>query len=249
MFVQLLMAFALPFVPHSSAAPDPSAIADSIVARYYTAIGGREKLLADSTLRMSGTYQEGSFNAIGTMLWRRNPNARRVSVTASDGFAYVEIFDGSNVWEYSEMFHKPAQLDTGAAERAGRRGAEFDESFVEYRTKGHRIQSAGRQKLDGRDADRIVVALSDGWVKEYYFDPSTGLMIALRKAMPLHARGEDIESLSYYSDYRKVGNVLRPFSIDERNVRTGKLMNSVRWTSIQANAPILEAAFIPAIGM
>ncbi len=65
--------------------------------------------------------------------------------------------------------------------------------------------------------------------------------------MPLHAQGEDIESLSYYSDYRLVGRVLRPFLMDEKNVSTGKLMSVVRWTKIEANVPIVNGAFVPSV--
>ena len=39
-------------------------------------------------------------------------------------FHYIWIFDSKHTWEFSERFHRAAQLDTGAAERAGRRGAE-----------------------------------------------------------------------------------------------------------------------------
>lgn len=67
----------------------------------------------------------------------------------------------------------------------------------------------------------------------------------MRKAMPLHAKGADIESLSYFSDYRKAGHVLRPFLIDERNTKTGKLMNTVRWNTIDSNAPVQTGAFVP----
>lgn len=222
-----------------------SGTAEAIIARYYAAIGGHDSLIADTTLRMSGSYQEGDFKAAGTILWRRSPLARRVAVTAPDGFAYVEIFDGKHEWEFSERFSKPADLDTGAAERAGVRGSEFDESFVDYASKGHRVESRGKTLLDGHDVYQLHVVLADGWEKEYYFDAATGLIFAMRKAMPLHAKGSDIESLSYFSDYRKAGHVLRPFRAEERNTKTGKLMNTVIWNTIEANVPVRSAAFIP----
>jgi hypothetical protein len=222
--------------------PD-SASVDSVISRYYVAIGGHDALLADTTILLAGSYEEGAFKATGTMLWRRAPLARRVAVAGPDGFAYVEIFDGMHEWEYSERFAKPAQLDTGAAERAGRRGAEFDESFVDYAAKGHRVESLGRTSISGRDVYQLHVVLSDGWQKDYYFDPATGLVYAMGKAMPLHARGADIESLSYFSDYRKAGHVLRPFVIEERNMKSGALMNTVRWRAIETNMPIQHSAF------
>lgn len=217
---------------------------DSVIARYYAAIGGRAALLADTTLAFSGHYEEGDFKAQTTILWKR-PNLRRVSVVGPDGFPYLEIFDGTDEWEVSEAFNKPVQHDTGAAERAGRRGAEFDESFVDFRAKGHRVVSLGTPMLEGKRVYELSVTLQDGWSKEYYFDAESGLLVALRKAMPLHATGPDVVSLSYFRDYKRVGRVLRPFAPEERNVATDKLMNTLRWDTIEHNVPIRTEAFRP----
>lgn len=234
----------LPARPAASIAIADTLAADSIIARYFKAIGGHDALLADSTLSFSGHYEEGTFRAQTTILWKR-PNLRRVSVVGPDGFPYLEIFDGTSEWEVSEAFNRPVQHDTGAAERAGRRGAEFDESFVDYGAKGHRVVSVGPTTLEGRRVNEVSVTLKDGWTKRYYFDEESGLLVALRKAMPLHAAGADVVSLSYFRDYRRVGRVLRPFAQEERNVATNKLMNTLRWDAIVPNVPIRAEAFRP----
>lgn len=230
--------------PLSLARAQTGISADSVVARYYTAIGGHDALLGDTTLAFSGHYEEGTFKAQTTILWKR-PNLRRVSVIGPDGFPYLEIFDGVNEWEASEAFNRPVQHDTGAAERAGRRGAEFDESFVDARAKGQQVESMGSSTLEGRTVYGLRVTLRDGWTKEYFFDAESGLLVALRKAMPVHASGPDVVSLSFYRDYRKVGRVLRPFAQEERNVATNALMNTLRWDTIVANVAIRPEAFQP----
>lgn len=57
--------------------------------------------------------------------------------------------------------------------------------------------------------------------------------------------GPDVETLSFYSDYRRVNSVLRPFRFVERNLKTGQQMNVLQWTTIVANLPIFDAAFHP----
>jgi hypothetical protein len=170
---------------------------------------------------------------------------RRVSATGPDGFTYVEIFDGEKEWECSDRFAKPVQLDTGAAERAGRRGAEFDESFVDWRAKGHRVDARGRTSLRGRAVEQLHVILADGWEKDYYFDAESGLLVALRKAMPLHAQGADVESLSFYMDWRTVRGLLIPFASEERNVKTDAVMNVLNWTKIELDVVVRDEAFHP----
>jgi hypothetical protein len=211
-----------------------AATPDAIIAHYYHAVGGRDRLEQIETRRMWGVYSEGSLTANTDIAWKR-PTLRRVNVHAP-GFDYSEGFDGTT-WEYSFQ-KKHLVIDTGAAADAGRRGAEFDESFVDYAQKGHQVSVVGAELFDGRPAHRIRVALEDGWEKEYVFDDSTGLILALRKAMPLHATGAPIASVTTFEDWRSEGGVLQPHRFIERDVQTGKLMNSLKWDSIRVNVAI-----------
>ena len=127
--------------------PEPSSkaeSADDIIARYYRAIGGHDRLAGITTRHMWGTYSEGSLTASTDIVWKR-PMIRRVNVHAP-GFDYAEGFDGKT-WEYN--FQKQQLVvDTGAAADAGRRGAEFDESFVDYRARGHTVELLGAESLE-----------------------------------------------------------------------------------------------------
>jgi hypothetical protein len=194
---------------------------------------------------MWGRYDEGNMHATTDIVWER-PGIRRVNVHAS-GFEYSEGFDGRMVWEYNHLT-KRAVVDTGAAEAAARRGAEFDESFVDYGAKGSTVLlmgtdsvNVGTGSLTGKRAYRLTVTLSDGWAKDYYFDPVTHLILALRKAMPIHATGPAVESITEYSDWRQESGLLQPYKFVERVVRTGQVLNSLQWDRITSNAVIEHA--------
>jgi hypothetical protein len=208
--------------------------ADEIIARYYSAIGGHDRLEQVSTRHMWGTYSEGTLDARTDIVWKR-PSLRRVNVHAP-GFDYSEGFDGKT-WEYN--FQKQQLVvDTGAAADAGRRGAEFDESFVDYARKGHKVDMLGAESFANRPAHRIQVTLADGWAKEYVFDDSTGLILALRKAMPLHATGPSVTSITSYESWSPEGGVLQPHRFAEHDVRSGRLMNTLQWDSIRTNVSL-----------
>jgi hypothetical protein len=236
LFSFLLLVFCL-----APSGPAFAQSADSIIAKYIQARGGHKKLRAIKTLRMIGTYQEGK-NSFGTyILWKR-PAFRLVAV-GPEGTAYLEGFNGAS-WEYSQT-RKQLKLTSGAAEAATRRGAEFDESIIDHKAKGHRVEYLGREKILGLDVFHLRVNLKDGWVKDYYLDTKTYLIVALRKAMPLHAQGPAIESLTTYEDYRPVAGVLYPHSFVEKKVATGEVMNTLRWDRIEANIDIDNARFSP----
>ena len=217
---------------HEPTAGSPTA--DEVIAHYYRAIGGHDRLEQVVTRHMWGTYSEGTLDAKTDIVWKR-PSLRRVNVHAP-GFDYSEGFDG-RTWEYNFQKHQLV-VDTGAAADAGRRGAEFDESFVDYARKGQTVQMVGAESFESRPAHRMRVTLADGWQKEYVFDDSTGLILALRKAMPIHATGPAVTSITAYEDWRREGGVLQPHRFTEHDARAGRLLNTLQWDSIRTNVDL-----------
>ena len=209
---------------------------DAIIAHYYRAIGGHDRLESITSRHMWGVYSEGKFSATTDMAWKR-PMWRRVNVHAP-GYDYSEGFD-SLTWEYGFQTGKMI-IDTGAAADAGRRGAEFDESFVDAASKGHQVSLVGAERFADRPSHRLRVSLADGWEKEYVFDDSTGLIVALRKAMPVHATGAPVTSVTVYDDWRAEGGVLQPHRFIERELQTNRLMSTLQWDSIRTNIDLGE---------
>ena len=207
---------------------------DAVIDEYYRAVGGYAGIKSIRTRHMLGTYVEGSLHATTDIVWQR-PALRRVNVHAP-GFEYSEGYDGET-WEYNHLTGK-AVIDTGSAADAGRRGAEFDESFVDYRAKGHRVELIGREMLGASTVVHLRVTLSDGFAKDYYFDAATHLIAAVGKAMPIHAVGAAVKTLSFYEDWRVDGGVLQPHSFVEKEVATGKVLNTLHWDRIENNVPI-----------
>jgi hypothetical protein len=224
--------------PSSSPSVGRAVTADDVTREYYSAVGGHDRIVAIHNRRMWGHYNEGDLHAATDIAWARS-GLRRVNVHAP-GFEYSEGFDGHTVWEYNHLTNH-AVADTGAAEAAGRRGSEFDESIVDYGAKGYTVLLLGMDSAGARPAYRVRVTLTDGWVKDYYFDPATHLILALRKAMPIHATGAPVESLTDYGDWRSESGVLQPYSFTERDVRTGRIMNTLQWDRITSNVEISAA--------
>jgi hypothetical protein len=206
----------------------------AVIDEYYHAVGGYASIKAIRTRHMFGTYVEGPLHATTDIVWQR-PALRRVNVHAP-GFEYSEGYDGET-WEYNHLTGK-AVVDTGGAADVGRRGAEFDESFVDYRAKGHRVELIGRETLGASHVVHLRVTLSDGFSKDYYFDGDTHLITAVGKAMPIHAVGAPVKTLSFYEDWSAEGGVLQPHSFVEKEVAAGKVLNTLHWACIETNVPI-----------
>ncbi|HYL56975.1 MAG TPA: hypothetical protein VEU73_15495 [Gemmatimonadales bacterium] len=230
--------------PRGLPQPACGTTAQRLIDDYLAAIGGYAAVEHIHTRRMRGAYDEGPLHATTDIAWAR-PATRRVNVHAP-GFEYAEGFDGST-WEYNFATHVLTR-DSGAAADAGRRGAEFDESFIDARAKGHHVELVGLDTLDQRETCALRVTLADGWEKEYYFDPRTYLIVAVRKAMPVHATGPAVISLSYYSDWRRVSGVLTPHTFIERERGSGRTMNILHWDLIELNPVLTPTALaVPSV--
>jgi hypothetical protein len=218
--------------------PRPQTVAD-VVARYLDAIGGEQALKDVKTLRLTGKHREQGFEIDMEIVWRR-PDVRRVNWRLSPQMEGAEGFDGTVPWEVNHKSGKAEAL-TGAQADAARRGAEFDESFVDAQAKGTQVVLVGRETLDGRAANHLRVTLADGWVKDYYLDAETGLIVALKKAMPIHGAGKPISSITRYKEYRRVGNLLYPYAFEETNAETGAWLSSDAWTRVELNPDLAES--------
>jgi hypothetical protein len=232
MRISMTLTLAL-LAPTFAAAATPSP--DALIARHLEARGGAARLHAVRTIRFSGTLKMGGAS-IQMEILKKRPAFFRVTLRADDAVDGGG-FDGA-AWELRDGV--PERVE-GAAALNLKRAAEFDESFIDYAAKGHAAELAGTRSIDGRDCPALRVTLADGLVREYFFDPTTFLVVADRKveATPEGAR------LTLRQDYRKVGGVLMPFAAVERDTDSGSVQSEVHWDKIELDVPLDDAAFAP----
>lgn len=210
---------------------------DAVLDDYYEAVGGYQRIKGVRARRMRGVYHEGKLLA-QTEIVQMRPNLRRV-VVHGGAWDHYEGFDGAP-YEFHRDSGKAGRLSrvTGEAALAIVRGAEFDESFVDYGARGFKAALVGRETLQGLDVYRVRIMRTDDWALDFLFDVHSHLLVGLQKAMPLHAEGPPITSLTLYSDWRFTGGLLVPFSGMEVKLATGEVMNTLRWDSIELNGAV-----------
>lgn len=214
--------------------------ADQVINQYLEARGGYESIKNIQSKIYTGHYIEPGYNLLlEAQIHQKRPYYRLVG-DPETGFA--EGFDGSS-WEY--FSDRGVIRSEGEAEAATRRGSEFDESLIDYKEKGHDVEFKGIRNLNGEEVYELELIYNDGWVKTYFIDTSSNLITAMRKAMPLHARGDDIDYLVTITDYRKVGEVLFPFTHIEREYHTNKMISTTMWDTLILNKEIPDSLFSP----
>jgi hypothetical protein len=226
--------------------------ADQIVQRHIQALGGIEKIHALHSLVVRGMYHEpGEIPSSGPPLipdayqafmrpyyevigdpTDRNPDIR-------------EGFDGSS-WEY---YGDPGIVvrTVGAAAAATRHASEFlQDSLVDYKSKGTRIELEGIEKSADRNWYKLRVTLSDGFQKLLFVDAENFLIMAERKSAPVHAFGNPVTTETRFTDFRPEGGVLMHHRALETEITTGKVLNEFRSVKIEANTLSDPSIFSPA---
>lgn len=240
MKIQMLILLPLILVACISEKPKEIISEAELLNQVILALGGYDSIKAINTQELYGHYIEPGYNLlVKAKVQKMRPNFRVIGDPKEIGFA--EGFDGAS-WEY---FDGQSKRTSGEAEAATRRGAEFDYPFIDWKEKGHQVLLVGQTEIGSKKLYQLQVTLSDGWVLQYFIDPVTFLPLYYRKAMPLHAVGENIDYLVSLSDFRKVGGLLIPFTSVERNIKTGAMVNSTIYDSIKVNMPFDLAQFSP----
>jgi tetratricopeptide (TPR) repeat protein len=157
--------------------------------------------------------------------------------------AFAEGYDGS-CWE---LYGSPGVVlrTVGAASAAGRHATRIDGPLIDYAAAGSTVAVQGVETVAGRRAYRLLVRMRDGFEQEELIDAETWLLIAERKAAPIHAFGKRVASEERIGDYRPVGGILFPFARREVETATGKVLNELTWTSITLNPHLDPRSFSP----
>jgi hypothetical protein len=217
--------------------------ADSIVNRYIATRGGLAQLHAIHDVIYRGEYAEGTAPLHHATMGLMRPYYKLVGDPEQPSRTFAEGYDGS-AWEF---YGDPGVVirTVGAASAAGRHATAVGGPLVDYGERGWTVTLEGLDTIADRPAYRLRVHMLDGFEELEFIDTVTFLLVAERKSAPVHAFGVAVTSEQRFGDYRPVAGVLFPFSLQEVDLATGRVLNQNRWTSITVNHTLDPAAFSP----
>ncbi len=222
------------------AAPAASQTVDEIIAKNLEALGGLEKIRAVKTVRMTGKMTLGPGIEAPVVMELKRPNAMRLDITIQ-GMVGSQAFDGAKGWNLMPFSGSKVPQEMAADEvRLAQEQAEIDGPLVDYKAKGNTVELQGKDKVEGADAYKLKVTLKNGVVRTMYIDAEHFLQI--KEEAKRTIRGTEIDSETIVGDYKDVGGMMFPHSIDsgqKGNPQRQKLVIE----KIELNVPIDDARF------
>jgi len=184
--------------------------ADEVVAKNVAARGGMDNLQAIKTLRLEGKLiVDGGLEMAATQIYKR-PSGYRFEGTLQ-GMTMIQSYDGKGGWRIFPFQGRKDPERTAADDlKEFAEQADFDGVWVNASTKGNKLQYLGTEDVDGTDAHKLKVTLTNGDIEYVYFDSDQFLVI--RTLQQRSVRGVEIQQETEYSDYEKVNGVYFAFA-------------------------------------
>jgi hypothetical protein len=214
--------------------------ADEIVAKYVDAIGGKDQIS-----KINSVYTESSLDVMGsqgtakhTMLAGKgvkneiNVMGTEVTMCVTDTMGWsINPMTGN----YNAEKMPPAQF------KGMKDDINFAGPFLDYATKGYKLELAGQQTIGTVNANKVLVTSPDSIVTEYYFDPATNYLIQIVQKTDMGGQSMDITAT--LSDYRKTDQgVALPYKMEANYGGQFFLVYTV--TKVDFNQPVDPAIFV-----
>lgn len=213
----ILSAFALFFVFAAQAQT-----AEEIIEKYLQNIGGKDKLRALKSVKMTGKGKQGPMEFPMTMI--QTAEGKEKNTFTFQGKEMVQpAFDGTTGWSTNFMTMKAEKMETEDAENKKREAGDFPDAFLDYAKKGYKIALEGKEKVEGTECFKIKLTkktmLVDGKEEEnvvyYFFDTENYVPLVIRSTTKKgQAKGATIDVV--LSDFQEVNGVFFPFSISQK---------------------------------
>jgi cytochrome oxidase Cu insertion factor (SCO1/SenC/PrrC family) len=183
---------------------DPARLAKDYQAR--NAAGPRAKAMGLPALHADKPLQ------VPFLMELARPRKSRFEIQFQ-GATAVQVYDGEQGWKLRPFLGRNEVEPYSDEELAtASQQDQLDGILLDYTAKGSRLERAGTEKVEGRDADKIKVTLANGQIRNVWVDQQSGLEVKLDGTRRLD--GKSHAMWTFFRDYRKVEGLMIPHVLE-----------------------------------
>jgi hypothetical protein len=210
----LLPALALLVLAAALAAPAPAQSLEEILAQHYEAVGGKERIQAVKSVRLTGRQIAGPQEMPLTVQWLR-PNRIRVEFTFQ-GMTGIQAYDGTTAWMVMPFLGKvdPEPMTGDDLKDILDQSDLVEGPLVDWQAKGHKVALAGKESIEGTEAWRLEVDKANGEHVTVWLDAEA--MLEIKHASKRKRGEQEVEFESSFGDYKEVGGLMLAHAVESR---------------------------------
>jgi outer membrane lipoprotein-sorting protein len=211
---------------------------DELIKKNLDAKGGVQKVKAIKSVKLTAKIIQQGLE-IPLVIQQKRPRFVRVDVTFQ-GKSQTMAYDGESGWKTDPFQGNPdPEKIAGDDLKEAEEQADLDGALVDYKEKGHKVELAGKEDMEGTPVYKLKLTLKNGDVRNIYLDAENylELKVNLKRKTP----GGEIEVDQYVGNYKPVNGVMFPFSI-ETKVK-GQTANQITIDKIEMDVAIDDSLF------
>ena len=220
--------------------------ADEVVEKHLAAMGGRAALGKITTQQATGTITisvQGN-DLVGALeIYHKAPNKARtyfkmdLSSFGAGEMVVDQRCDGKTAYASNSM---QGDREITGSQLQAMLNSTFPTPLLNYKEAGAKVELAGKEKIDGRDAHVLVYTPKVGPASKQFLDAETYLLVRAVSKVDVPEMGGEIEQTTDASDYRDVDGMKVPFVV---KVSTPMQGIAIALTKVEHNKPIEDAMF------
>jgi hypothetical protein len=231
-----LMMFALLVMLLVAAQYSKAQTADEIVDKYMTAMGGKEKMLALTSVKMEGSLNVQGMD-IGITNTTKHGVGSRIDISVpgmGEGYRIVNMNKG---WSFMPFQGQSAPEEMSAEElKSGQGQLDVQGPLVNYKEKGNKVELLPNEKVDGEDCYKLKVTTPAGKVTTMFL--STKTMYRVKAVTVSQTPDGEKEVETTYSDFKKnADGYVFAYSQTGGN-------GTMVFTNIETNKPVDDKLFV-----
>ncbi len=206
---------------------------EKILKQSEKALGGKKNLQAIKSQQAQGTITRIKDGTSGAFLRQTAQPAFYSQSYDLNGLETEIGFNGKSAWRRDSRVG--LQTLTGNESRDFSVEADFYNTlWLDYKKDKAKISSGGAAQIGGKPANIVVLTSPKGVPIKIYFDAASNLPV--REEFP---SGDALKTIDL-SDYRTVGNLKIPFSIE---LKQGEDVFQIKLESVKINSQIARSEF------
>jgi outer membrane lipoprotein-sorting protein len=213
---------------------------DEIIAKNLEARGGIQKLKAVKSMRVTAKTTGGQGVEVPLVIEAKRPNKIRVDITIQ-GMTLSQAYDGKQGWSLNPLGGaKNAEPMSAEDLKDAEEQADMDGPLVDWKTKGHKVELVGKEKVEGTDTYKLKVTMKNGNIRYYYLDADSYLDIKTEGKRTV--RGTERESEQTIGDYKDVRGLMIPHSL-EGGIKGNPQRQKITIEKVELDVPIDDSRF------